>query len=156
MRRGRRHPRRRRDALGTQRSCAAWQTTRDRRRGRPHQAEAAGANGPGLKSRARYDEELVALRDEIGEARLEDVPQLVAQMERLQQVSLTRADLQTILVDPASPYFGHLRLREQVRGRGLVERDVLIGRATFVDPQKPHQHRRLATRAYKPALLPLR
>ena len=54
-------------------------------------------------------------------------------MERLQQVSLTRADLQTILVDPASPYFGHLRLREQVRGRGLVERDVLIGRATFVD-----------------------
>jgi DNA helicase-2/ATP-dependent DNA helicase PcrA len=95
---------------------------------------AAAANGPGVKPRARYDEELVALRDEIGEARLEDVPQLVAQMERLQQVSLTRADLQTILVDPASPYFGHLRLREQVRGRGLVERDVLIGRATFVDP----------------------
>ena len=96
---------------------------------------AAAANGPGVKARARYDEELVALRDEIGEARLEDVPQLVAQMERLQQVSLTRADLQTILVDPASPYFGHLRLREQVRGRGLIERDVLIGRATFVDPK---------------------
>ncbi len=47
--------------------------------------------------------------------------------------SLTRADLQTILVDPATPYFGHLRLREEVRGRGAVERDVLIGRATFVD-----------------------
>ena len=54
-------------------------------------------------------------------------------MERLQGVSLTRGDLQTILVDPASPYFGHLRLREQVAGRGAVERDVLIGRATFVD-----------------------
>ena len=54
-------------------------------------------------------------------------------MERLQSVSLTRADLQTILVDPAAPYFGHLRLREEVRGRGVVERDVLIGRATFVD-----------------------
>ena len=76
---------------------------------------------------------MVALRDEIGEARLEDVPALVAQMERLQGVSLTRADLQTMLVDPASPYFGHLRLREEVRGRGAVERDVLIGRATFVD-----------------------
>jgi len=83
----------------------------------------------------RADEELVALRDEIGEARLEDVPQLVAQMERLQGVALTRADLQTILVDPASPYFGHLRLRENVAGRGVVERDVLIGRATYVDPK---------------------
>jgi DNA helicase-2/ATP-dependent DNA helicase PcrA len=77
--------------------------------------------------------EMIALRDEIGEARLEDVPALVAQMERLQNVSLTRGDLQTILVDPATPYFGHLRLREQVRGRGPVERDVFIGRATFVD-----------------------
>ena len=87
--------------------------------------------GPGA-SRG-YADEMVALRDEIGEARLEDVPALVAQMERLQGVSLTRADLQTMLVDPASPYFGHLRLREQVRGRGAVERDVLVGRATFVD-----------------------
>ncbi|HEY8924183.1 MAG TPA: hypothetical protein VIU64_07360, partial [Polyangia bacterium] len=84
---------------------------------------------------ARSAEELMALRDEIGEARLEDVPALVAQMERLQGVSLTRADLQTILVDPGSPYFGHLRLREEVPGRGTVERDVLIGRATYVDPK---------------------
>ena len=76
---------------------------------------------------------MVALRDEIGEARLEDVPALVAQMERLQGVSLTRGDLQTMLVDPAAPYFGHLRLREEVAGRGAVERDVFIGRATFVD-----------------------
>src|SRR3569832_2103396 len=83
----------------------------------------------------RADEELVALRDEIGEARLEDVPQLVALMERLQGVALTRAALQTIQVDPSSPYFGHLRLRENVAGRGLVERDVLIGRATYVDPK---------------------
>ena len=44
--------------------------------------------------RDRVDE-MVALRDEIGEARLEDVPALVAQMERLQGVALTRADLQT-------------------------------------------------------------
>jgi DNA helicase-2/ATP-dependent DNA helicase PcrA len=95
-----------------------------------------GAKGAsaGKDAAARaYDEELVALRDEIGEARLEDVPALVAQMERLQMVGMTRADLQTILVDPAAPYFGHLRLREEVRGRGAVERDVLIGRATFVD-----------------------
>src|SRR6185436_2365951 len=80
-----------------------------------------------------YGDEMVALRDEIAEARLEDVPALVAQMERLQEVAATRGDLQTYLVDPASPYFGHLRLRERVAGRGEVERDVLIGRATFVD-----------------------
>jgi DNA helicase-2/ATP-dependent DNA helicase PcrA len=85
------------------------------------------------EARRGHADEMVALRDEIGEARLEDVPALVAQMERLQGVALTRADLQTILVDPASPYFGHLRLRERVPGRGTVEREVLIGRATFVD-----------------------
>ncbi len=98
-------------------------------------ASSTGAPGEGASAYRRgYVDEMVALRDEIGEARLEDVPALVAQMERLQGVALTRSDLQTILVDPASPYFGHLRLREQVRGGGTVERDVLIGRATFVDP----------------------
>ncbi|HVU53318.1 MAG TPA: ATP-binding domain-containing protein [Polyangia bacterium] len=96
----------------------------------PASRESAAA---GAAARRAYDEELVALRDEIGEARLEDVPALVAQMERLQMVGMTRADLQTMLVDPASPYFGHLRLREEVAGRGAVERDVFIGRATYVD-----------------------
>jgi len=94
----------------------------------------AGSDKASGRARA-YDDELMALRDEIGEARLEDVPALIAQMERLQEVSLTRADLQTMLVDPLSPYFGHLRLRERVAGRGEVERDVFIGRATFTDPR---------------------
>ena len=79
---------------------------------------AAGAAGAAPAGRRAYVDELVALRDEIGEARLEDVPQLIAQMERLQEVSLTAAEAQTVLVDPASPYFGHLRLRERVAGRG--------------------------------------
>ncbi|MFL5306301.1 MAG: ATP-binding domain-containing protein [Polyangia bacterium] len=96
-------------------------------------ARAPGAPGAARVSRGAYGDEMVALRDEISEARLEDVPALVAQMERVQGVALTRADLQTILVDPAAPYFGHLRVREQVPGRGTVERDILIGRATFVD-----------------------
>ncbi len=87
----------------------------------------------GTEGRGQANDELLALRDEIGEARLEDVPALVAQMERLQEVSLTRAELQTMLVDPRSPYFGHLRLRERVAERGEVERDVFIGRATFTD-----------------------
>jgi len=94
------------------------------------------ANASQAAGRLRaYDAELMALRDEIGEARLEDVPALIAQMERLQEVSLTRADLQHVLVDLRSPYFAHLRLRERVAGRGEVERDVFIGRATFTDPR---------------------
>ncbi|HEX7506434.1 MAG TPA: ATP-binding domain-containing protein, partial [Polyangia bacterium] len=93
----------------------------------------AAAPGAARDRRGHANDELLALRDEIGEARLEDVPALVAQMERLQEVSLTRAELQTLLVDPRSPYFGHLRLRERVAGRGDVERDVFIGRATFTD-----------------------
>jgi DNA helicase-2/ATP-dependent DNA helicase PcrA len=97
--------------------------------GAPDGASARGAGG----GRRDYADEMVELRDEIGEARLEDVPALVAQMERLQGVSATRGDLQTFLVDPTCPYFGHLRLRERVAGRGEVERDVLVGRATFVD-----------------------
>src|SRR5947207_3456361 len=93
-------------------------------------AERAGAD---RKELHRYDEELIALRDEIGEARREDVPALIAQMERLQGVSARRAEAEGALVDPQSPYFGHLRLREADAGR---ERDVLIGRATFVDSDR--------------------
>ena len=100
-------------------------------------AHAPVARGADVKDvRGGYTADLVALRDEIGEARLEDVPQLIAQMERLQEVAMTRADLETILVDPASPYFGHLHLSERVAGRGDVVRDVLIGRATFVDAKR--------------------
>src|SRR6185436_18494952 len=77
---------------------------------------------------------LVALRDEIAEARMEDVAALIAQMERLQGVSLQKAEARSLLVDPASPYFGHLRLRERTPDGRSVERDVLIGRATFIDP----------------------
>jgi DNA helicase-2/ATP-dependent DNA helicase PcrA len=100
---------------------------------------AAAGNGGGARPARRSDDALIELRDEIGEARLEDVPALVAQMERLQEVALTRAELQTVLVDADAPYFGHLRLREEVPERGrtgtrVVERDVLIGRSTYVDP----------------------
>lgn len=95
-------------------------------------AALAAAKGPRLRN-GQVDQDLMALRDEIGEARLEDVPALVAQMERMQEVALTRAELSTLLVDPRSPYFAHLRLRERVPGRPEVERDVFIGRATFTD-----------------------
>jgi DNA helicase-2/ATP-dependent DNA helicase PcrA len=83
------------------------------------------------KSRApqiNYDAELIALRDQINEARLEDVPPLIEEMERLQQVAARRAKVQEGVVDRESPYFGRLVLEESQR-----KREVLIGRSTFID-----------------------
>src|ERR1700755_3425555 len=80
--------------------------------------------------RIDYDQELLSLRDQIAEARLEDVPALVAQMERLQQVAARRADVIDEQVDVGSPYFGRIVLQE-----GDRKREVLIGRATYLDPK---------------------
>jgi DNA helicase-2/ATP-dependent DNA helicase PcrA len=80
--------------------------------------------------RIDYDTELVTLRDQIAEARLEDVPALVAEMERLQQVAARRADVLAGDVDVGSPYFGRIVLQE-----GERKREVLIGRATYLDPR---------------------
>jgi len=77
-----------------------------------------------------YDAELIALRDQIGEARLEDIPPLVEEMERLQQVAQRRAKVTEGAVDRASPYFGRMILEEEGR-----KREILIGRSTFLDPK---------------------
>ncbi len=76
-----------------------------------------------------YDAELIALRDEIASARMEDVPPLLEQMERLQGLAATRREVSEGFVDPRSPYFGHLVLHE-----GERRREVLIGRSTYLDP----------------------
>jgi DNA helicase-2/ATP-dependent DNA helicase PcrA len=75
-----------------------------------------------------YDAELIALRDQIREARLEDIPPLVEEMERLQQVAQRRAKVTEGAVDRASPYFGRMILEEEGR-----KREILIGRSTFLD-----------------------
>lgn len=75
-----------------------------------------------------YEQQLLELRDEIAQARLEDVPALMAQMERIAGVAARRAEVQEAPIDPQAPYFAHLRLRENEK-----ERDVLIGRGTLVD-----------------------
>lgn len=77
-----------------------------------------------------YDAELLSLRDQIAEARLEDVPPLIQEMERLQQVANRRAEVQQGAVDPLSPYFGRMVLEE-----GVKKREVLIGKATYLDPR---------------------
>ncbi len=78
---------------------------------------------------ADYEEQLIELRDQIAETRLEDVPALEQQMQRLSLIAAKRAENVVEPVDPKSPYFGHLRLREKNR----PERDVLIGKTTLVD-----------------------
>lgn len=77
-----------------------------------------------------YDTELLALRDELAEARLEDAPALIAQMERLQAVAARRQEVPDITIDARSPYFAHLRLKEEGRIR-----DVCLGRGTYIDPE---------------------
>jgi DNA helicase-2/ATP-dependent DNA helicase PcrA len=81
-----------------------------------------------------YDNELISLRDQVSEARLEDVPALLAQMERVAGISAQRNELRAGLVDPHNPYFAHLALREHDKN-GTREREVLIGRTTYIDSQ---------------------
>lgn len=85
-----------------------------------------------LPRSSSYDHELVSLRDQVAEARLEDVPALLAEMERLAGISAQRNELRASLVDPNNPYFAHLKLREKDRN-GTREREVLIGRTTYID-----------------------
>jgi len=94
---------------------------------RKHLAEHVPSRPPPT---ADYEDQLLGLRDEIAAARMEDVPALMQQMERIQGIAARRIEAAVIEpVDPRSPYFGHLRLNEVGRG----ERDVLIGKTTHIN-----------------------
>lgn len=77
---------------------------------------------------ANYDAELLSLRDQIANARTEDVPPLLEQMERLQALAARQTESTEQYVDPRSPYFGRMVLSENGR-----KREVLIGRGTYLD-----------------------
>ena len=77
-----------------------------------------------------YDQELLSLRNQIQEARLEDVPPLIEEMERLTEVAARRGKVVEGAIDSNSPYFGHLILEENDK-----KREVLIGKATYLDPK---------------------
>ena len=78
---------------------------------------------------SEYDSELLSLRDQIADARLEDVAPLVAEMYRMQALGAANGKGRSLPVDVASPYFGHLKLND-----GRKTRDVLIGNRGFVKP----------------------
>lgn len=89
-------------------------------------AQQAEARAP--EKRVRHDKELMLLRDQIGEARNEDVPALMAAMIHTAGVARIDGPKAVGTVDPATPYFGHLRLEE-----GGRKRDVLIGKRGMID-----------------------
>ncbi len=77
-----------------------------------------------------YESQMLQLRDEIAIARMEDVPPLLEQMERLQSLANHRREVVESHVDARSPYFGRLVLQE-----GPKKREVLIGRGTYLDTE---------------------
>lgn len=89
-------------------------------------AEQAEQQAP--QKRVRHDTELMALRDQIGEARNEDVAALLAAMIHTAGVARVDVPKAAGMVDPQTPYFGHLRLEE-----GGRKRDVLIGKRGMID-----------------------
>ena len=74
------------------------------------------------------DRDLLSLRDQISEARVEDLPPLIEQMTRLAALKGRLGGSRTLPVDLNSPYFAHIRLREHDK-----RRDVLIGKRGFID-----------------------
>ncbi len=81
-----------------------------------------------------YEAQLISLRDQIHEARLEDVPPLIEEMERLQHVAARRAKVIEGVVDSGSPYFGRLVIDEDnTTNKRESKREVLIGKATYLD-----------------------
>ena len=75
------------------------------------------------------DADLLSLRDQIAEARPEDLPPLVEQMTRLASLKARIGGGAQLPIDLTSPYFAHMRLRET----GSKSRDVLIGKRGFID-----------------------
>ncbi|HEX5058723.1 MAG TPA: ATP-binding domain-containing protein [Kofleriaceae bacterium] len=74
------------------------------------------------------DKDLLSLRDQISEARAEDLPPLIEQMTRLAALRARLGGGRSLPVDITSPYFAHLRLKESGKSR-----DVMVGKRGFID-----------------------
>jgi DNA helicase-2/ATP-dependent DNA helicase PcrA len=92
---------------------------------------AAAPLDPGGPTRQDYEAELLRLRDQISEERLEDLPMLIQQMTHVQALASRTRD-RALPVEVSSPYFAHMRLRTQARGETRVS-DVLIGKRGLID-----------------------
>ncbi|HEY4059346.1 MAG TPA: ATP-binding domain-containing protein [Kofleriaceae bacterium] len=92
---------------------------------------AMGEEGEEKKERigaSDLDKDLLSLRDQISEARAEDLPPLVEQMTRLASLRARIGGGAQLPVDISSPYFAHMRLKTNGKAR-----DVMIGKRGFID-----------------------
>lgn len=78
------------------------------------------------------DNDLISLRDQIAEARPEDLPPLIEQMTRLAALRARLGGGRQLPVDITSPYFAHMKLREAGQSKA---RDVCVGKRGFIDRQ---------------------
>jgi len=78
-----------------------------------------------------FNEALLNLRDQIAEAKPEDIGPLVEQMMRISAIAQRYGRGRDLPVNPQSPYFAHMRLSEDER-----RRDVLIGKRGFIDRER--------------------
>jgi DNA helicase-2/ATP-dependent DNA helicase PcrA len=106
-----------------------------------------GADVSAAKGRALDEGRLLELRDEVAVAKPEDLPALFEQMHHLAALRGQRGRSVSGSVDRATPYFGHMRLEEDVPAserrpgprpsgggpRSTRRRDVLIGARSYVD-----------------------
>src|SRR4051812_16706626 len=76
------------------------------------------------------DADLLSLRDQIAEARPEDLPPLIEQMTRLASLKARIGGGAQLPIDITSPYFAHMRLKESGKSR-----DVLVGKRGFIGRQ---------------------
>lgn len=89
------------------------------------------------RSASSITADLISLRDQVADARLEDVPALMQEMMRLSAVQSVGPAGNKGPPDPNKPYFGHLKLNETVeRSNGQkrnLSRHVLVGRRALID-----------------------
>lgn len=78
------------------------------------------------------DDELVALRDQLGETRAEDHAMLVEHMTRISALRRTKQGMNKETINLEKPYFGHLQLKDEFEGK-VRHRQILIGKQAYLD-----------------------
>jgi len=110
----------------------------------------SAADVTAARGRAEDDERLLELRDDVSVAKPEDLPALFEQMHTLGALRAQRGRSISGSVDRGSPYFGHIRLEEQIPeserrpAAGSFasarptkrRRDILIGARSYVDARE--------------------
>lgn len=79
---------------------------------------------------ADYRAQYIKLRDSLSEERLpEDRASILEQLHRISRLAAHQAKREKEVVNPKSPYFGHMRLATE---RNKAHRDILVGKSTYI------------------------